>query len=130
MSEDNNPPSIGPGNFCWNELLTTDVESAKKFYTGLFGWSTSAFEGNMDYTLFKKTGVERGIGGMMKVPQPGMPAQWLPYVLVEDVDASAKKVTELGGQVMAPPFDIPTIGRIAVVLDPQGACLGLITPEM
>jgi hypothetical protein len=61
----------------------------------------------------------------MKVPQPGMPAQWLPYVIVENVDDSAAKVAGLGGKVMAPPFDIPTVGRIAVILDPQGASIGL-----
>ena len=53
----------------------------------------------MDYTLFKADG--KDAGGMMKVPQPGMPAQWLPYVVVENVDAAAAKVAELGGQVMA-----------------------------
>jgi uncharacterized protein len=127
MSENSESSNMGLHRFCWNELLSNDVEASKQFYAGLFGWSTAAFTGGMDYTLFKSDG--KDTGGMMKVPQPGMPAQWLPYVVVENVDASATKVTELGGNVMAPPFDIPTIGRIAVVIDPQGAAIGLITPQ-
>ncbi len=127
MSEDNDSRATGPHTFCWNELLSTDVEGSKKFYSGLFGWGSAKFEGGMDYTLFKIG--DKTAGGMMKVPQPGMPAQWLPYVVVKDVDDAAKKVAELGGQVMAPPFDIPTIGRIAVLIDPQGAAIGIITPQ-
>ncbi len=119
---------MGPGQFAWNELLSTDVDASKQFYTGLFGWTTSGFGHGMDYTLFKSG--DKSAGGMMKCPKPGMPAQWLPYVLVENADASAAKAAELGGKVMAPPFDIPTVGRIAVVIDPQGAAIGLVKPSM
>lgn len=127
MSENTESSNMGPNRFCWNELLSTDVEASKQFYASLFGWGAASFTGGMDYTLFKSD--DKDAGGLMKVPQPGMPAQWLPYVVVEDVDASAKKVADLGGQVMAPPFDIPTIGRIAVLIDPQGAAIGIITPQ-
>ena len=116
---------MGPGQFGWNELLSTDVEASKNFYTGLFGW-TPAPGPTPDYTVFMHG--EKYAGGLMKTPQPGMPAQWLSYVVVENVDASAAKVAALGGQVMAPPFDIPNVGRIAVILDPQGASIGLFQP--
>lgn len=115
------------GLFGWNELLSTDVEGSKTFYTKLFGWTTETFgEG---YTLFNCPNIEdRPAAGLMKAPRPGMPAQWLPYVLVEDVDASAARVRELGGEVMKEAFDIPDVGRIAVLRDPQGACIGLFKP--
>lgn len=65
---------------------------------------------------------------MMKVLQPGSPAYWLGYVLVADCDASAKRAEELGGKICLPPKDIPTVGRIAIFTDPQGAVLGLFQP--
>ena len=126
MSADNNSSMAQPGHVSWNELVTTDVAAAKTFYTGLFGWKTEAFGSGMDYTLFKKG--DTMVGGMMKCPQPGAPAHWLAYVTVEDVDAAAAKAGKLGGKMVAPPFDVPEVGRIAVVLDPQGAAIGLFKP--
>jgi predicted enzyme related to lactoylglutathione lyase len=123
MSEDNQSPMNKPGHFSWNELVTTDEAAAKTFYTGLLGWTTQAFGEGMDYTLLKKG--DTMVGGLMKCPQPGMPAQWLAYVTVEDVDATAAKAAKLGGKIMMPPFDVPEVGRIAVLLDPQGAAFGL-----
>src|SRR5450755_3214838 len=87
MSEDNQSPMNKPGHFSWNELVTTDEAAAKTFYTGLLGWTTQAFGEGMDYTLLKKG--DTMVGGLMKCPQPGMPAQWLAYVTVEDVDATS-----------------------------------------
>ena len=113
-----------PGHFSWNELVTTDTARAKKFYSGLFGWKSEAF--GADYTLFKQ-GKEM-VGGMMKCPKPGLPAHWLGYVTVKDVDASAAKAKKLRGKVVIPPFDVPEVGRIAVVVDPQGASIGLFKP--
>ena len=124
MSENKSPECNKIGLFSWNELVTTDVEGASRFYTSLFGWNTTPF--GPEYTLFNKDG--ENAGGMLKAPQPGMPAQWVAYVTVEDVDAAAAKATELGGRVMAPPFDVPEVGRIAVVQDPQGAAIGLFKP--
>jgi uncharacterized protein YndB with AHSA1/START domain/predicted enzyme related to lactoylglutathione lyase len=116
----------GPGQFCWNELLTEDVESAAAFYTKLLGWETAPMEGGMPYILFKQRGSE--VGGLMKAPMPGMPPHWLSYITVEAVDAAAARAAELGGTICAPPFDIPNVGRIAVVQDPQGARFGLFQP--
>ena len=113
----------GPGQFSWNELLTTDVAGADAFYTQLFGWQAEPMPGGMPYTLFKKNGIFAG--GMMTLPMPGVPPHWLNYVTVENADASAARVTELGGTVCKPPFDIPNVGRIAIVQDPQGAFFGI-----
>jgi predicted enzyme related to lactoylglutathione lyase len=114
------------GEVSWNELVTTDVAAAKSFYTGLFGWSTEAFGSGMDYTLFKQG--DASVGGMMKCPMDGVPAHWLPYVTVEDVDACSSKAVKLGARVVAPAFDVADVGRIAVLLDPQGAAIGLFKP--
>jgi uncharacterized protein len=120
-----------PGDFCWNELVTAKVPAAKKFYSGLLGWKTKPFGKGMDYTIILKGKTDKnGMGGMMKCPKPGMPAQWIPYVLVADVDVTVKKAAKLHGKVCMPPFDVPTVGRIAVLSDPQGAAFGIIKPVM
>jgi hypothetical protein len=120
-----------PREFCWNELVTSNVPAAKKFYSGLLGWKTKAFGKGMDYTIILKGKNDKnGMGGMMKCPKPGKPAQWIPYVLVADVDATVKKAAKLRGKVCMPPVDVPTVGRIAVLTDPQGAAFGIIKPAM
>lgn len=118
------------GMFSLNELLTTDLNSAKQFYGELFGWTfteTKNIYGN-PYIVIHKEGTF--VGGMMLkdgiVPDE-VPCLWDPYVSVDDVDASAKKVEALGGKVMVPPTDIPNLGRFCVINDPQGASLNLIT---
>ena len=116
------------GRFCWNELNTHNVPAAKKFYARLLGWKTRPFGKDAEYTLFKKG--RDNAGGLMKCPKPGHPAQWIPYVIVDNVDATAKKAAQLRGKVVMPPFDVPTVGRVAGLADPPGATLGIIKPKM
>jgi len=119
------------GALCWNELYSTNVDAAGKFYAQTLGWKTEAMDmGPMGtYTLFQdpETGKKGNIGGMMNMPpnMKGAPSFWLSYFEVADVDASTKKAAELGGKVMMQPMDIPNIGRFSVVTDPQGAALAL-----
>jgi uncharacterized protein YndB with AHSA1/START domain/predicted enzyme related to lactoylglutathione lyase len=121
-----NPPAAG--TFCWNELLTRDVEAAGSFYTGLFGWEQSESEGGeRPYKMFKK-GLNV-VGGIMEAPSAQVSPQWLAYVHVNDVDATVQKAIFLGGKVAQEPFDVANVGRIAVVQDPQGASLGLFKME-
>lgn len=117
----------GPGHFSWNELHSENVDGAVKFYTALLGWEATPMPGGMPYTIFKKNGTE--VAGLMKPPMPGVPPQWLPYVTVEVADTAAARIAELGGAIVAPPFDIPNVGRIAVARDPQGATFGIFQPE-
>lgn len=116
------------GAFSWSELLTTDVEAAKAFYTKLFGWSTKdmPMEG-MNYTVVSAGGKE--VGGIMTIPAvaKGMPPSWGCYVTVDDVDATARTAQELGGKVLLEPKDIPDVGRFCVIQDPQGAVISAIT---
>ncbi len=124
MKEDN----LKHGAFGWTELMTTDVEAAKRFYTGIFGWETEDYpmEG-MVYTVLKIDG--EPVGGIMATPPEcqGMPPAWSTYVTVNDVDATARQVEQLGGKILRPPSDIPEIGRFCVVQDAQGAVICAIT---
>ena len=116
------------GAFSWSELMTTDVEGARKFYSNLFGWKTEEMPmENMKYTIVKVG--EEGVGGIMPIPPQaqGSPPNWGVYVTVDNIDATAKKAKELGGKVLVPPTDIPNVGRFAVLQDPQGAVISAIT---
>jgi hypothetical protein len=120
------------GVFSLNELITTDLTSAKEFYSELLGWTfteTRTIYGN-PYLVIHREGTI--IGGMMlkngNVPDDVIPC-WDPYITVEDVEVSAKRVEQLGGEVILPPTDIPTVGRFCVIKDPQGISLNLITYE-
>lgn len=116
------------GSVCWTELLTSNVDAAGKFFVNTVGWKTEGMDmGPMGvYTLFSRDGTkETQVAGMMAHPMKGAPSAWLVYLGTPDVDASAKKVTELGGKVLSPATDIPNIGRFAIVQDPQGAVFAL-----
>ncbi len=117
------------GDFSWCELMTTDVDAAKKYYTDLLGWTFEEMpmpDGVM-YTVFKAG--EQAVGGMMPMVKdlpPGVPPHWTAYITVDDVDAVAKKGQEMGVTAIVPPTDIPTVGRFLVLKDPQGAVLAFI----
>ena len=116
------------GAFSWSELMTTDVEGAKKFYSTLFGWKTEDMPmENMRYTIVKVG--DEGVGGIMPIPPQaqGSPPNWGVYVTGDGVDVTAKKAKELGGKILVPPTDIPNVGRFAVLQDPQGAVISAIT---
>jgi len=118
-----------PGTFCWFELATSDQEAAKSFYAGLFGWTpndTPMGPGSF-YTMLQLRGKEIGAlyTMMPDVKAMGVPPNWMTYVAVADVDASAAKVKELGGAVMAAPMDVFDFGRMVVAKDPQGAVFAM-----
>jgi uncharacterized protein len=117
-----------PGTWSWNELVTTDTEAAKAFYGAVFGWGEVTHgEPPMAYTEWQVGG--RSIGGMMPKP-PMMPAEvppfWGVYFTVTDTDAAVAQVTALGGATMMGPMDVEP-GRMAVVVDPDGAAFNVIT---
>ena len=112
------------GAFGWNELMTSDVAAARRFYGALFGWETEDYPGEgMNYVMVKVGG--EAVGGMMAAPPEcaGMPPAWGVYVTVDDADAVARRVETLGGKLLRPPQDIPDVGRFCVLQDPQGATL-------
>jgi predicted enzyme related to lactoylglutathione lyase len=81
----------------------------------------------MNYTMFKQGGQK--VEGLMQQTKPQAPPQWLPYIEMESVDASAKKDGEPGAKILMPPMDIPTVGRLAVFVEPQGAAVGVFQSE-
>lgn len=115
------------GTFSWCELMTTDVEKAKAFYTKLFGWVAEDMPmPGMAYTVVKVGG--KGVGGIMAMPPDakGTPPMWGAYVTVDDVDATARTAEQLGAKLLVPPRDIPEVGRFCVIQDPQGAVISAI----
>ncbi len=119
-----------PGAFCWHELMTKDLQAAKTFYTGLFMWSTKKNDSVDYYTEFQAGG--KSFAGMMAItPEMGdVPPNWLPYLMVDDCDATVAKAQQLGGAAHVPGKDIPGVGRIAVLADPQGAAFAIIAVAM
>jgi predicted enzyme related to lactoylglutathione lyase len=119
------------GVFVWDELMTTDVEGAKRFYGEVVGWESRDMDmgGDFTYTLFGSGGVDRA--GCMPLPAgaEGMPPAWLTYLGTDDVDATTEKAKSLGANaVIMEPTDIPTVGRLAVIVDAAGAAVGLYRP--
>jgi hypothetical protein len=116
------------GEFCWNELMTRKKDAARKFYSELLGWKAEdAGMPGMDYTIFKVG--DKMVGGMMDMPADipeQVPSHWMAYVAVDDVDAAAARVADLGGQLLHGPADIPNVGRFCVVQDPSGGAVSLI----
>lgn len=125
------------GAFSWLELAVDDVDGAKAFYTELFGWrfdTKHVWEEGPGYEVIQPAGAPEGmgIGGIMPKP-PNMPVEapppWTAYVTVKDVDATAAKARELGATVLVEPMDIPTVGRMVWIQDPQGAVIAAVTYE-
>lgn len=123
-----------PGHFSWNELITTDTKASADFYGELLGWQAAPFTpagapaGGPPYLLFKTDANDMGAGGMMQAPTPGVPMHWLPYVVVENADASLAKAKGLGAKALTPVMDLGEVGRVAVIQDPLGAVIGLHEP--
>jgi len=116
------------GVFVWDELGTTDADGAQRFYEKVFGWTTKDMgEEYGGYRIFHRG--EEQIGGLMKNPDPSIPAAWTPYVGVDDTDATCAKAKKLGAEVIVEPMDVPNVGRFAIVKDPQGAVFGVIKGE-
>jgi len=126
--DDGEASQPGPGDFCWNEVMSTDPEVLKSFYTGLFGWSVteSPMGDQGSYYIFKIG--DKETAGLMKVPTDcPAPPSWMTYIFVSDLEGSTKKAEELGAKVLQPVTPIPDIGRFTVIQDPQGAVLGLFS---
>ena len=118
------------GTLVWSELATTDRVKAREFYPKVFGWGLKVSQmGPIEYTEWQVGAVP--VGGMLEMTEEwkGAPPHWMPYFMVADCDASAEKAKELGGTVCVPPFDVPSVGRMAVLGDGQGAYFSIFKPE-
>ncbi len=116
------------GTWCWNELTTEQPEKSVAFYQAIGGFDHDQMEmGAMGtYHLLNSNG--KGRAGVAKPPKPGVPQMWTPYVQVASADAIVAKATKLGAQILMPGFDVPEVGRIAVLADVQGGVIGVLQP--
>jgi predicted enzyme related to lactoylglutathione lyase len=115
------------GEFCWNELVTSDDAAAFRFYSELFGWKALQDMDMGPMGTYRIFGIgDRRLGGMMKIP-PGapMPPMWMYYVSTSELDATIARATAKGGKVLNGPMEVPGGGRIAQLQDPQGAAFAL-----
>lgn len=122
-------PYTTPGAVSWSELTTTDPAAAAGFYGELLGWTVKAMPmgGPEPYRVAEVQG--RGVAGIMSMPpgSPPMPPAWGTYMTVADCDATVARCRELGGACLVEPMDVPGVGRMAVLRDPQGAVFSVMT---
>jgi predicted enzyme related to lactoylglutathione lyase len=116
-----------PGSFCWWELATNDVQAAKQFYGDLFGWGADEMpmgDGTSYIMLKKGSGT---VGAMYENKK--VPSSWLPYISVDSADETAAKAKSLGATLKSEPFDVFDVGRMANIIDPEGATFAVWQPR-
>ncbi len=115
------------GEFCWTELATSNVQSAKDFYGKVFGWEFSDHSmGDMTYTMIKHN--DKEFGGIWAIPkdkEKQIPPHWMAYILVEDLQKSLEKASKQGASIMKPAANAGEFGRFAIITDPTGAHIAL-----
>ena len=118
------------GRFVWHELMTTNTKSGADFFAKVVGWKTKVSDENPSYSMFTMNG--RPMAGLMALPDDakamGTPPCWVTYIGTPNVDETVTQAVSLGGKVLKAAADIPTIGRFAVLQDPQGAVFLAFTP--
>lgn len=118
------------GHFVWHDLSTTDVDRAQKFYGEVASWKAQPWEDARHYTVWMNG--DSAIGGVMPVGKGArmgnMPAGWLPYACVYDVDACARQAVKLGGRIVSGPTEMPNVGAWAIIEDPAGGVIGMFEP--
>ncbi len=116
------------GKHVWREHWSDNAEASRGWYAELLGWELKAGDmGDFEYWMFKAGGKALGGFSTLTADQKAMgaPPHWLTYVSVDDVDACCARATDAGGKIYAPPFDLPEVGRMAVLADPAGAVFAL-----
>jgi uncharacterized protein len=117
------------GRFVWYELVTTDMKAAEAFYTKVIGWTVKSFDGaGQPYDMWQRA-TDVPIGGVMKIPD-GMnwPPHWVMYVGVPNLENAVAHIERLGGKPLSEAIDVPTAGRLRVMLDPHGGMFAIIQP--
>jgi predicted enzyme related to lactoylglutathione lyase len=119
------------GTFCWNELMTRDVDRAKRFYGDVIGWTFEPAEMADGRTYWVAKLEDRPVAGLFPLDTPefdGVPESWMSYLAVDDVDRRVAKAVAAGARLMKPIFDVTGVGRIAILAEPGGAGIGWMTP--
>ena len=121
-----------PGTFCWPELVASDVDKAKEFYSKLFGWDIkdNPMGEDMVYSMANFSG--KVLGGLYQMwgeqLEQGVPTHWASYVSVANVDETVEKAESLGATVLMQPMDVFDAGRMAALMDPTGAVFSIWQP--
>ncbi|MBT2568151.1 VOC family protein [Arthrobacter sp. ISL-85] len=118
-------PTIAPGDPCWVDLMTSDPERSRQFYSSLFGWTYEAGDEETygGYVMTFAQGAP--VAGMMRNdPSTGQPDAWTTYLRVEDIHGTEKAALAAGGQVLMAPMEVPDQGHMAVFADAGGAVIG------
>jgi hypothetical protein len=119
------------GTFYWNELMTRDVETARAFYERTLGWTFESMEMDEGGLYWVAMADGKPVCGLLDIAGPdyaGAPEMWFAYVAVDDVDARVAAAERAGAEIVRPPFDVPEVGRIAILRQPDGAHVGWMTP--
>jgi uncharacterized protein len=116
------------GRHVWSELMTSDTRGAETFYDTVIGWTSEPSPNSpMPYTQFKRAGT--GVAGLMKTPDGmNMPPFWSMYIAVPDLDEAVAHTKRLGGSELSGVIEVPTVGRLQMLKDPQGAAFYVIQP--
>jgi predicted enzyme related to lactoylglutathione lyase len=125
------PVMSAHGAFHWNELMSRDVERDKRFYSETIGWSFEPMkmaDGGTYWCAIQGGQPVAGIFNISGNEFDGVPVGWMAYLAVDDVDARVAKALKAGAQLMRPIFDVPDVGRIAILREPGGAGIGWMTP--
>ena len=124
---DGGPPGMpAAGEFCWETLVTPDADASKAFYTSTLGWQAGPGPGGPEMPVFLAGGM--AIADIQ--PSRDMPPHWATYIVVPDAAAARERVAALGGKVIVPLIEVPTVGNIVLIQDPGGAFIGLFEPQM
>ena len=124
-------PTTLLGRPVWYELMTTDMKAAEAFYRTVIGWKAEPFDGaGQPYTAFTPAGGTSIAGMLTKPAEVKAPPFWAMYVAVPNLDEAVAKITRLGGKTHTDVIEIPSIGRMRLMMDPQGAAFYIIQPSV
>jgi predicted enzyme related to lactoylglutathione lyase len=133
------PASAAVGTVWWSELLSANPERSRAFYAGVAGWTPKIVSaddttrppnpGEASYTMFMRAGTEVAGASALEGSEVGETRpQWMTYIQVADVDHAVFEAMKNGGRILKAPFDEASVGRLAIVADPDGIPVGLVTP--
>jgi len=118
------------GRPLWYELMTTDMKGAESFYGAVIGWTSRAFEGTpQPYSMFDRAEGKPSAGFMTKPEEVPGPPFWSMYVGVPKLEEAAAHIKRLGGNECSPVIEVPTVGRLQMMTDPQGAAFYIYEPD-
>jgi predicted enzyme related to lactoylglutathione lyase len=119
------------GRPLWYELMTTDMKAAEDFYTKVVGWNAAPFEGvGQPYTMFNRGNADQSVGGVLKTPpEVKAPPFWAMYIGVPKLEEAAAHIQRLGGKAHTDVISVPEVGRMQLMMDPQGAAFYIFEPS-